>query len=140
MGLFAPLAALLGLEASSLMARAKSAAILYMLMAVSVITAIGFLVAAGYMVLADQLSPVIAALVCAGIFLLLALAVYLGSLIGQRRREKEVVEKRRGSETGALLTTAAVTALPMLLRSPMLLRFGIPAAIAALFVLRPKND
>lgn len=139
MGLFAPLAALLGLEASSLMARAKAAAILYTLMGLSLLAALGFLVAAGFMALSDILSPIIAALVCAGLFLLLAFAVYLGSLIGRQKREREVVEKRRSSETGAFLTTAAVTALPMLLKSPMLLRLGIPAAIAALFVLRPKD-
>lgn len=140
MGLIAQLAALLGLEAGSVVARAKSAAIIYGLMAVSITTAIGFLVAAGYMVLADLLSPLIAALVCAGIFLLLALAVYLGTLIGRQKRAREITEKRRSSETGAFLTTAAVTALPMLLKSPMLLRFGIPAALAALFVLRGGRD
>jgi hypothetical protein len=140
MGLLAPLAALLGLELSSLADRAKSTAISLGLIAVFGLVAAGFLLAAGYIALAEALTPIIAALIYAGVFTLLALAVYLGTLVGRSRRQRQIAEKRRSSETGAFLTTAALTALPMLTRSPLLLRLGIPAAIIAAFALMSNKD
>ncbi len=141
MGLIAPLAALLGFEVEDLVARAKASALTYGLIGAFLALAVGFLLAAGYMVLADAVGPVVAALIIAGVFLVLALAVYLGSLIGKGRRQREVAERRRASETGAFLTTAALTALPLLTRSPMLLRLGLPAAaIAAIALMRGDKD
>lgn len=140
MGLLAPLAALLGLEVGGAVNRAKAAFVVYGLMAVFFFGAVVFLLAAGYMALADVLSPIPAALIFASVFLLLTLALYLGSLIGRRRMEREAAEKRRSSETGAFFTTAAITALPMLAKSPLLLRLGLPAAaIAAITLLRSNN-
>lgn len=140
MGLLAPLAALLGLELSSLADRAKSTAISLALIAVFGLVAAGFLLAAGYIALAEALTPIIAALIFAGVFALLALAVYLGTLVGRSRRQRQIAEKRRSSETSAFLTTAALTALPMLTRSPLLLRLGIPAAAIAAFALMKDKD
>jgi hypothetical protein len=140
MGFLAPLAALLGLEVGSVVSRAKSSAVLYGLLGLFTLLGLFFLVAAGFMALADYLTPIIAALIFAGAFLLIALALYLGTLISRRRREREAAEKRRSSETGAFLTTAAITALPMLARSPMLLRLGLPAAAIAAFTLLRGND
>ncbi|MBB4051977.1 phosphatidylglycerophosphate synthase [Devosia subaequoris] len=93
------------------------------------------------MVLADLLGPLIAALVLAGTFLVLALAVYVGSLIGRSHRQRELAERRRAKETSTFLTTAALTALPLLTKSPMLLRLGLPAAaIAAIALLHKDGD
>lgn len=141
MGLLAPLAALLGLEVEGLAARAKSTALIYGLIGIFSIIAVGFLLAAGYMALADVVGPILAALIFAGSFLVLALAVYLGSMIGRGKRQRELAERRRASESGAFLTTAAITALPMLLRSPAIIRLGLPAAaIAAIALLRDGKD
>jgi hypothetical protein len=141
MGLIAPLAALLGLEVEGMTARAKSAILVYGLIGLFVMVAAGFLLAAGYMALADSVGAIYAALILAGVFLVLALAVYLGSMIGRGKRQRELAEKRRASETSALITTAAITALPMVFRSRFLLRIGLPAAaIAAFALLRDNND
>lgn len=141
MGLIAPLAALLGLEVEDLVARAKASALTYGLIGVFLALAVGFLLAAGYMVLADAVGPVMAALIIAGVFLVLALAIYLGSLIGRGRRQRQLAERRRASETGAFLTTAALTALPLFTRSPLLLRLGLPAAvIAAIALMRSDKE
>lgn len=140
MGLLAPLAALLGLEVGSVVNRAKSAFALYGLMALFLLLALIFLLVAGYLVVAAYLSPIIAALLFAGVFLLLALVLYIATLVGRRRQEREAAEKRRSTEAGAFFSTAAITALPMLAKSPMLLRIGLPAAaIAALTLLRGNN-
>jgi hypothetical protein len=135
MGLLAPLAALLGLEVEGLTARAKSAVLVYGLIGLCLMIAGGFLLAAGFMALAELVGAIIAALILGGVFLLLALAVYLGSLIGRSKRQRALAERRRASETGAFLTTAAITALPLLTRSPLLLRLGLPAAAIAAFAL-----
>jgi hypothetical protein len=139
MGLLAPLAALLGLEVEGLTARAKSAIMVYGIIGFCLLIAMGFLLAAGFMALADVVGPILASLILAGGFLILALAVYLGSLIGRSRRQRKLAERRRASETGAFLTTAAITALPVLARSPLLLRLGLPAAVIAAFALLHDN-
>lgn len=141
MGLIAPLAALFGLELESVAARARAAAIVYGLIALFLLAAAIFLTVAGYLTLADLFSPLIAALLMAGLFLVLALAVYAGMLIGRGRTRRHVAERRRASETGAFVTTAALTALPALLRAPALVRIGLPAAaIAAFALLRDRSD
>lgn len=141
MGLIAPLAALFGLELENVAARAKAAAILYGLMGLFLFAAAVFLTLAGYIALADQFSPLAAALILSGIFLLLALAVYLGTLLSKGRERRALVERRRSSESSAFLTTAALTALPVFLKSPMIVKLGLPAAaIAALALLRENRS
>lgn len=141
MGLLSPLASLLGLEAEGLAARIKAAAVVWTLVGLFCALAVGFLIAAGYMALADIVGAISAALILAGVFLILALAVYLGSLIARRRRKRELAQRRRANEAGAFLTTAAITALPLLARTPGLLRLGLPvAAIAAIALLRGGKD
>lgn len=137
MGLLSPLASLLGLEVEGLVSKARSAALVWALIGLCCLLAAGFLIAAGFMVLAELVGAINAALILAGGFLGLALIVYLGSLIVRSRRRQKLAERRRASETGALLTTAAITALPLLAKSPGLLRLGLPvAALAALALLR----
>ena len=131
MHLLLPLAALLGIEVDAITERIRNAAIINTVIALLVLIALTFLLVAGYIALADALSPVLAALIMAGGALVLALAVYLGSRIGEGRRHREVVEKRRSSETSAFITTAAITALPVILRSPALRTLGIPAGLLA---------
>lgn len=140
MGLIAPLAALLGLEMEGLATRAKSAVLVYGLIGLFLSIAAGFLLAAGYMALAEIVGAIFAALIFGGASLLFALAVYLGSLIGRSKRQRRLAERRRASEAGAFLTTAAITALPLIARSPALLRLGLPAAAIAAFALLRSND
>jgi hypothetical protein len=135
MNLLVPLAALLGIELDSITERVRNAVILNAVIVVFAAVGAFFLVAAGFFALADVLGVIYAALILAAGFLVLALAVYLGSLIGRGRHKREVAEKRRSSETSAFVTTAAITALPVLLKSPLLRRLGIPAAALAAFLL-----
>ena len=73
-------------------------------------------------------------------FLLLALALYVGTLLGKGKQKRQLVERRRSSESSAFLTTAALTALPVFLRSPMIVKLGLPAAaIAALAIMRENT-
>jgi hypothetical protein len=141
MHLLAPLAALLGIEVEAITERVRNAIIVNTVMIGLALVGVSFLVAAGFFALADLYGVIYAALIFAAAFLLLALAVFLGTRIGESRRRRELADKRRSSETGAFVTTAALTALPMLLKSPALRTLSLPAAaIAAYLLIRGGSD
>jgi hypothetical protein len=67
--------------------------------------------------------------------------VFLGTRVGEGRRRRQLAEKRRSTETSAFVTTAALTALPAILRSPMARTIALPAAaIAAYLMVRGGSD
>lgn len=141
MPLLAALGTLMGVEVEAVTGRLKASLAVNGAIAVLGLLGLGFLIAAGYIALAQAMGSLYAALVMGGAFLVLALAVYLGAMIGAGRRKQEAMERRRSGETGAFLTTAALTALPVLAKSPTLLRLGLPAAaIAAYLLLRGGSD
>ncbi len=56
-------------------------------------------------------------------------------------RRRPPLPNRRSSEAGAFVTTAAISALPVLLRSPLIVKLGVPAAaLAALAYLSSRDD
>ena len=130
-----PLAALLGFEVEAITDRVKRTILLNGLMALFGLVGAIFLLVAAYLALADWLGPLYAALIIAGVFLLAALSVYVSNQIAAGRAKREALTKKRSNETSAFVTTAALTALPALLKSPMVRRFGLPAAALAAFLL-----
>jgi uncharacterized protein involved in response to NO len=140
MTLLAQFASLLGLELEDMLARARSNLLAYGLIALFSAVASGFLIAAGYMALAERVGAIAAALVLAGGFLVLALAIYIGAFIANRRRQRKAAQRRRSAETGALLSSAALVALPLLSKSPTLVRWGLPAAAIAAFALLRDSE
>jgi hypothetical protein len=141
MNLLAPLAGLLGIEVEAITERVRNAVIVNAVMIVLGLAGLGFLLAAGFLALAEALGGIYAALIFAGGFLLLTLAVYLGARIAEGRHRRDLANRRRSSDTGAFVTTAALTALPILLKSPAVRTIGLPAAaIAAFLLLRGDRD
>lgn len=141
MHLLVPLAALLGIEVEAITDRVKAMVIVNATMILFALIGLVFLLIAGFIALADVVGPIYCALIFGGAFLVLALAVYLGSRIGENRHRREVANKRRSSETSAFVTTAALTALPVLLKSPLVRTLGLPAAaIAAFLLVRGGSD
>lgn len=140
MNLLIPLAGLLGIEVEAITDRVKTTVIVNSIIALFGFIALVFLLIAGYLALSDLWSPILAALVMAGGALVLALAVYLGARIGESSRRRHIAERRRSSETGAFVTTAALTALPVMLKSPTFRAIGIPAAAIAAFMLLKRDD
>ncbi|WP_338720590.1 hypothetical protein [Devosia sp. XK-2] len=140
MTVLAQLASLLGLELEEMLAKAKSNLLVYGLIVLFSAVASGFLIAAGYMALAERAGAIVAALILAGGFLALALAIYIGAFIASRRRQRKFAQRRRSAETGALLSSAALVALPLLSKSPTLVRWGLPAAAIAAFALLRDNE
>ncbi|MET3924329.1 phage holin family protein [Devosia sp. 2618] len=141
MNILAPLAALLGIEVETITERVRNAVIINAVIVLLGLVGVIFLVVAAFLALADALSPIYAALILAAVFLVLALCVYFGMKLGEGRRKHEQAVKRRSSETGAFVTTAALTALPVLLKSPLVRTLGLPAAaIAAFLLVRGNSD
>ena len=141
MHLLAPLAALLGIEIEAITERLRNTIIVNVVMIGLALVGVSFLVAAGFFALAELYGAIYAALIFAATFLVLALAVYLGTRLGESRRRRELANKRRSSETSAFVTTAALTALPVLLKSPLARTIGLPAAaIAAYLLVRGGSD
>lgn len=145
MHLLLPLASLLGLELDDLLARLRRDAVAWALIALLLLIAVAFLLVAGHNALAEWLGPVLAPLLIAGLALLVALVVYL---VGRSRRlaaQRREATRRHSAERTAMVTTAAMGAVPMLIKSPLLRKFGLPvgAALAAVYFLsrgsRPRD-
>ncbi|WP_052726687.1 hypothetical protein [Devosia epidermidihirudinis] len=140
MNLLSSVAALLGIEVEAVTDRLKRTIIVNAIVAVFAAIGVAFLLAAGFFALTTVVGPIYSALIFGGGFVVLALAVFLGSKIGEGERHRKAVAKRRSSETGAFVTTAALTALPVLLKSPLVRRLGLPAAAVAAFLLVRNSD
>ena len=139
MHLLVPLAALLGIEVEAITERLRNTIIINVVMIGLALVGVSFLVAAGFFALAELYGTIYAALICAAVFLVLALAVYLGARIGEGRHRREVANKRRSTETSAFLTTAALTAVPVVLKSPLGRALALPAAALAAYLLVRKT-
>jgi hypothetical protein len=139
MHLLVPLAALLGIEVEAITERLRNTIIINVVMIGLALVGVSFLVAAGFFALAELYGAIYAALICAAVFLVLALAVYLGARIGEGRHRREVANKRRSTETSAFLTTAALTAVPVVLKSPLGRALALPAAALAAYLLVRKT-
>lgn len=140
MNLLVPLAGLLGIEIEAITDRVKNLIIVNTVIGVFGVIGVVFLLIAGFLALSDLYGGIYAALILGGGFVLLAIAVFLGAKIGAGNRHRKAVERKKTNDTNAFLTTAALTALPVLLRSPTVRAFGIPAAAVAAFFLARKAD
>lgn len=137
MHLLLPLASFLGLELDDLLARLRRDALAWAVIALLLLIAVAFLLVAGHAALAEWLGPVLAPLLIAGLALVIALVVYL---VGRFRRvaaQRRETTRRHSAERTAMVTTAAMSAVPLLIKSPLLRKFGLPvaAAIAAAYFL-----
>lgn len=129
LAILGPLAALVGVELDSLQDRLKRQAILWATLAVLGLVAVTFILVAINTALTYAVGPVIAPLMIAGAALLVALAVYLVFHIRETMEHRRQAEKKRSAEMTALVTTAAITALPLVL--PTLKKVGLPAGAVA---------
>lgn len=135
MPLLGPLAALLGIEIEAITDRVRTLMIVYAVIGTLTLTGLIFLLVAAYLALAGVIGPIYSALVIAVAMLVIAGIVLLAIRMGEARRRREIAQRRRSSEAGAFATTAALTALPAVVRSPSLRLLAIPAVAAAAFVL-----
>ena len=129
LALLGPLGALLGLEAVSLKDRFKRQAILWGTLGALGVVAIAFVLVAINNALTFAVGPIIAPLIIAGAALLIGVVVFLIFHFRETVEAHNDAEKKRRAEVTALITTAAITAIPLIL--PTLKRVGVPAGGAA---------
>lgn len=142
MHLLLPLASLLGLEAEDLVERIRQNAISWAAIALLLLVASAFLLVAANVALGEWIGPVLAPLAIAGVALAIALSIYLVVHARRVRRQRRDAERRHAAERSAMITTAAMTAVPMLIKSPLLRLIGIPiggALAAAYFIARSRR-
>ncbi|HEX4298888.1 MAG TPA: hypothetical protein VHZ56_12785 [Devosia sp.] len=138
LGMLAPLLSLLGLETTELTDRLKRQAILWGAVAFLGIVGICFLLVAINAGLTYAVGPVIAPLIIAVAAVVIAVAIVLVTHILDGADARRALERKRSAERTAMMTTAAITALPLILKSPLLRDIGIPAgaALASALMLR----
>ncbi|MEO5806358.1 hypothetical protein [Devosia sp.] len=136
MNLLAALAGLMGIQVDAMTEKLKRTVAVNAIVALFGLIALSFLLVAGYLALTTAVGPIFAALYIGAGALVTAVAVYLFAQIGAGTRQQKEAERRRSSETTALISTAAISVLPILLKSPLLRNIGLPlAAVAAFFIL-----
>ena len=126
LALLGPLGALLGLEAASLKDRFKRQAILWGTLGALGLVAISFVLVAINNALAFAVGPIVAPLIIAGAALLIGVVVFLVFHFRETVEAHNDAEKKRRAEVTALITTAAITAIPLIF--PILKKIGVPAA------------
>jgi hypothetical protein len=142
LAMLAPLLSLIGLEADELKQRFKREALIWGLVAGMGLVAISFLLVALYNALSSAMGPIVAPLIIAAVALIVAIGVFLVGRLVESAEAKRAAEKKRNSDVAALITTAAITAIPLLLRSPLMRDIGIPAgaALASALWFRKSDD
>lgn len=137
MQLLSALASILGIEVNELIGRLRKNAVAWSVIGLFGVIALAFLLVAAHTALAGWIGPIWAPLVIAGVALAVALVIVIVIRIMESIAAREEAQRRRAAETTALATTAAITALPMLLKSPLVRNVGLPlgAALAALYFL-----
>jgi 4-hydroxybenzoate polyprenyltransferase len=139
LALLGPLGALLGLEAASIKDKFKRQAILWGTLGVLGLIAAIFVLVAIYTALTYEVGPIVAPLIIAGAALLVGIVVFLVFHFRETVEAHNDAEKKRRAEVTALITTAAITASPLIL--PTLKKVGVPAggvAAAAYSLLNSK--
>jgi putative Ca2+/H+ antiporter (TMEM165/GDT1 family) len=79
--------------------------------------------------LALAVGPIVAPLIIAGAALVIGIVVFLVFHFRETVEAHNDAEKKRRAEVTALITTAAITAIPLIL--PTLRKIGVPAGGAA---------
>jgi hypothetical protein len=129
LALLGPLGALLGIEAASMKDRLKRQAILWTSVGALGLIAVAFMLVAINTALAYAVGPVIAPLMIAGAAILIGLATYGIFHFRETMEAKRDEDRKRSAEMTALVTTAVITAIPLIL--PTLKKVGVPTASAA---------
>ncbi len=129
LALLGPLGALLGIEAASVKDKLKRQAILWGTLGALGVIAVTFVLIAIDNALSLAVGPIVAPLIIAGAALVIGLIVYAVFHFRATVEAHQEAEKARRAEVTALITTAAITAIPLIL--PTLKKIGVPAGGAA---------
>jgi cobalamin synthase len=132
LALLAPLASLLGIEVDSLRENLTRRAIVWGIIGVFAVVFFAFLLVAVNSALSFTFGPVVAPLMIAGAALFIALVVFLIGHLRENAQARKQAEEKHKAEVTALITSVAITAAPLLLKSSLIKEVGIPAGGALL--------
>jgi len=140
LAILAPLLSLLGIEAAAVTDSLKRRAIVW-----SVIGALGLVFAAFVLVainsaLTYSFGPVVAPLIIAVAAAIIAVIVFLVAHLQDNIAARQAAEKKKSAEMTALVTTALITAVPLIIRSPLFKEIGLPAGAALASALMLRKD
>lgn len=132
-----PLASILGIEVEELVDRVKKNAIAWSAVAIFALIGLAFILIALNNAVTLAWGPIVGPLVIALAAILIALTIWGTIAIIEGMARRRALEKRHAQEKTALATTAALTALPLVLQSSLMRKIGIPVggALAAAFLL-----
>lgn len=136
-----PLASILGIEVDELIDRIKKNAIAWSAVALFALIGLAFILVAIANAATFAWGPIVGPLVVALVAIVIALGIWITMTIVEGIAKRKAAEKRHAQEKTALVTTAALTALPLVLQSPLMRKVGIPVggALAAAFLLSKSN-
>jgi len=142
MHLLLPLASILGIETDELIDRLRKNAIAWGAIGMFGLIGLAFLLVAAHTALADWIGPIWAPLLMAGVSIAIAIAIYVILRIIEDIANRREAQRRHSAETTALVTTAAITALPMVMKSPLMRNVGLPVGgvLAALYLLSKPGE
>jgi hypothetical protein len=135
MGLLAPLASLLGVEVETLLERVKGSAVAFAAIGLFGLICLFFLLVALYTWLTAWFGPIWSPLIIAAAALLVAIVLFVALQMQQTALQRRAEIRRREAQETALVAGAALSALPDLLRSPLVRNVGLPLALYAGFLL-----
>jgi hypothetical protein len=132
-----PLASILGIEVDVLLDRVKKNAIAWSAVALFALIGIVFILVAVSNAATLAWGPIVGPLAIALVAIVIAIGLWATMAIIEGIARRKALEKRHAQEKTALVTTAAMTALPLLLQSSLMRKIGIPVggALAAAFLL-----
>jgi hypothetical protein len=132
-----PLASILGIEADELIGRIRKNAIAWAAVALFALIGLAFVLVAIANAATLAWGPIVGPLVIALAAIVIAIAIWAVMAIVEGIAKRRAAEKRHAQEKTALVTTAALTALPLVLQSSLMRKVGIPVggALAAAFLL-----
>lgn len=136
-----PLASILGIEVDELLDRLKKNAIAWSAVALFGLIGLAFILIAIGNAATLAWGPIVGPLVVALVAILIATAIWATMAILEGIARRKALERRHAQEKTALVTTAALTALPIVLQSPLMRKVGIPVggALAAAFLLSKSS-
>jgi membrane protein implicated in regulation of membrane protease activity len=142
MHLLALAASVLGIEVDELLEHFKRNAMAWSAVALFALITLVFVLVALNAWFTLMWGPIIAPLVIAAGALVISLGIYAAIAIIDSIAKKRAAQRRNAAEKTALVTTAALTALPLVMKSDLMRKIGIPigGALAAAYLLsKPGN-
>jgi hypothetical protein len=142
LALLGPIASLLGIEVTSMVERYKREAIVWAVVGGFLTLGTVFGLVAANAALTLNFGPVVAPLILCAIAMAAALATYLVWRLRSASEARSAAERKRSAESTALVTSAAMTALPLLAKSRLFRKAGLPIGgmLAAAYLLSKPSS